>query len=349
MAPSDPPRRILAVRMLGLGDVASIGLPAARLLRARHPDAELVFLSHGPGVELLRLCDEVDDVVGLPGDAWPADFWDGVRAFGRLGQELAQRGFDAVWQLDTWFLPCFLGQLFREAGVAFHGNHLRWSMRDTLLGAKAGTLGPRELENAQAYLASTFPCIDDWLRPWWLDAPDAGPYPDYYLRHVCGFPDELATRLAIEPDPALRAAAGDRPLVALAPDARTAARRYPHGAALQRALEAQGLHVWTGFDGSVPLRTTLARLAASDLLVTVASAPQWLARLVACPTLVIPGFVPPETLGADATVPKVVDCQYCMKSSCPEGRDFACMDVPVALVVESAIAQFDLTSAGRGR
>jgi ADP-heptose:LPS heptosyltransferase len=117
------------------------------------------------------------------------------------------------------------------------------------------------------------------------------------------------------------------------------AKQYRSAEALQAELVRAGHFVWSQFDGSLPMRSTLARLAATDLLVSVATSTQWLARLVGCPTLVLPGPLPPSVLGAEATVDRVSACQYCHQSHCPQKIDFACMDVPVAHVMDKVEAQ----------
>jgi len=78
--------------------------------------------------------------------------------------------------------------------------------------------------------------------------------------------------------------------------------------------------VWGRFDGSLPMRTTLARLAVTDLLITVATSTQWLARLVGCPSLMLSGAMHPATLGAEITVDRQLDCQYCCQQGCPAER-----------------------------
>ena len=47
------------------------------------------------------------------------------------------------------------------------------------------------------------------------------------------------------------------------------------------------------------MRQTLAQLAMTDLLITVPSAPQWLAASVGCKSLVITGEVDPRTIMPD--------------------------------------------------
>jgi len=87
---------------------------------------------------------------------------------------------------------------------------------------------------------------------------------------------------------------------------------------------------------------TLARLAATQLLVTVATSTQWLARLVGCPSLLLPGPVPPAAMGAELVAARVTDCQYCQQNTCATGRDFACLDVSpedIVSTVRSGLAR----------
>ena len=52
--------RILLVRLMGLGDVASILVPATYLYRERYPKAFITALTYEAGEEIMRLHPEVD-------------------------------------------------------------------------------------------------------------------------------------------------------------------------------------------------------------------------------------------------------------------------------------------------
>ena len=52
--------KILLMRMVDLGDVASILVPAVRLVQTNHPGATIDVLTHGPGVELMQRMPKVN-------------------------------------------------------------------------------------------------------------------------------------------------------------------------------------------------------------------------------------------------------------------------------------------------
>ena len=61
----------------------------------------------------------------------------------------------------------------------------------------------------------SFPDMTDWTVPWWNKYPDAGAYPDFYLRHCCGFAGDIDRSLSVEPDREFRAEAMGRKIIAL--------------------------------------------------------------------------------------------------------------------------------------
>jgi ADP-heptose:LPS heptosyltransferase len=340
------PVKILLIRLMGLGDVASILIPAVPLVARQYPGARIHVLTHGAGGELMSLVPGVEQVHVIAPHQWPADIGPAVQSFLNIAEQLAAQGFERVINLDTWFMPCFLATVLQELGLEVHGN---------MIGLSTGELfrrwGTRELlqeffRQPAHYLRSTFANMGDWTIPWWDKYPDAGAYPDFYLRHCCGFAGELHRSLPVEPDREFRANAAGRKVIALSMSGSSASKQYRDAPALQQALEQAGHFVWSGFDGSVAMRSTLAKLAATDLLVSVATSTQWLARLVRCPTLVLPGALPPSVLGAEATVDRVSTCQYCYQSHCPQKIDFACMDVPVEDVMNKVEAQLAKSKHG---
>ena len=88
-------------------------------------------------------------------------------------------------------------------------------------------------------------------------------------------------------------------VIAVAMSARADECNSPYGRELVQLLKDKGYFVWEGLDDSTPIRKTLAKLKATDLLVTEPSAPQWLATTVDCPSLVVCGEVDPRTLMPD--------------------------------------------------
>ena len=51
--------KILIMRFMGLGDVASILLPAVKLIKQQTPDAEVDVLTFGAGIELMQMVPQV--------------------------------------------------------------------------------------------------------------------------------------------------------------------------------------------------------------------------------------------------------------------------------------------------
>lgn len=325
-------KKILMTRLAGLGDVAAILIPAVRLVHQQTPDATIDVLSYGAGIELMSLCPDIGDVLGITQEQWPRDLAPATQSFLNIAQVIAARDYDRVICLDTWFMPCFLAQVLIDIGLNVEGNHLDRSVNDFFTALHAGKLPTDYFETA--FMVSTYPNMQDWLRPWWLQPQPHASYPAYYLSHCCGLGKTIDTSLSIAPDTAFRGAAAGRPIVAVSYRGTTAIKHYKQADTLTRLLGQAGYQVWTGFDGTVPMQTTLSRLAATDLLITVATSTQWLARLAGCPSLMLPGAMHPAILGAEYTMGQTVDCQYCCQRGCPARRDYACMDIPAVAVME---------------
>ncbi|MFD2235110.1 glycosyltransferase family 9 protein [Phaeospirillum tilakii] len=323
--------RILLIRMMGLGDVAAILVPAARLIRRRFPAARIEAMTFAAGIEVMARVAEIDAVLPVSAAQWPDSLPEAMRSAAALAAEIAGRGYDRVINFDTWFFPGFLARLVMEAGVPVEGNYARLPTRVFLDQLAAGRLTQAYFGDQGGHAASTFPHMADWVMPWWDRFPDWPSYPHFFLGHCCGLAGDLDFDLPATPDPALRAAAGGRPVVALSLAGRKL--RYRDGGRLALALEQAGCHVWSGFDGSVPIATTLDRLKATDLLISLPTSSQWLARAVGCPTLLVPGSQPPRHLGAEAVAAPVIECQYCGLMTCPRGLDFPCLAVPPEALV----------------
>ncbi len=319
-------RKILITRLAGLGDVASILIPAVRLIRKQEPDAVIDVLTYGAGIELMALCPDIGDVLGITQEQWPRDLVPATQSFLNIARVVAQHGYDRIICLDTWFMPCFLAQVLIDIGLTVEGNHLDRPVSNFFTALHAGELSDDYF--GTAFMRSSYPRMEDWLRPWWLQPQPHPHYPAYYLLHCCGLGNVIDLSLPIEPDTTLSEAAGGHPIVAMSFRGTTTIKHYKQADTLTRLLQQAGYHVWTGFDGSLPMCTTLARLAATDLLITVATSTQWLARLVSCPSLMLPGAMHPAILGAEYTIGQTVDCQYCCQRGCPANRDYACMDIP---------------------
>ncbi len=329
--------KILLIRLMGLGDVASILVPTAYIYRQLYPSASITALSYEAGNEIMRLHPEVDDVIGIGKPEWPNDLMPAVQQFMRLGESIAAQQFDLIVNLDTWFMPCFMTRALRDTGFVIEGNYFNQRVELFLHAALKGEIAHTFFERPGEYMESTFPGMAKWHRPWWEHVPDTS-YPDFYLKTCCGFDHNLHIELPCESDSTLLNEADGRPIVALSTHGRAGYKHYQHGDELESLLESSGVFCWRRFDGSLPMHTTLNRLHASQLLITVPTSTQWLARLAGCPSLMLPGPMPPALLGAEHCAPRRTNCQYCChETDCPEKRDFECMENEPQTLADQAL------------
>lgn len=328
---------ILLIRLMGLGDVASILVPAVTLYKQRYPDAAITALTYQAGGEIMALHPEVDNVICLDKAQWPDDLFPAVDQFMQLGESIAAKQFELIVNLDTWFMPCFLTRALRDAGIETQGNYLNQPIEAFMKMAVGGDISQGFFDKPGHYMASTFPNMEQWTIPWWDQHPNTG-YPDFYLQECCGFSEPLNMQLPCSPDKQLLKAANGRPIVALSMQGRADYKNYRHSVQLSEQLESLGAYCWSQFDGSLSMQTTLNRLNASQLLVTVPTSTQWLARLADCPSLILPGPMSPTLLDAEFWPPQRTDCQYCYREShCPENRNFECMEIAPEALAEQAL------------
>src|SRR5690554_2195466 len=74
-------QKILITRLVGLGDVASILIPAVGLIRAAHPESRIDVLTYQAGIELMSLHGGVGDVLGISEEQWPRDVIPATQSF----------------------------------------------------------------------------------------------------------------------------------------------------------------------------------------------------------------------------------------------------------------------------
>ncbi len=293
--------RILLIRMLGLGDVTCIGIPAIRYFKSKFPDAEITVLTFAAGKDILQLAEPGINIIHMEKEAWPDNIIPAMEAFLQLAEPIIGQEYTQIINLDTWFMPCFLARFLKDAGEHVSGNYLSVSIEQLITEFQQQTLSPEYVHDPAQYMSSTFFAMSRWHTPWWEigNLPDYG-YPEFYLRQCCGFGEiSMDMSIEVEPNHRLLQVKKKQKVLALATDARTEERGYPYKTELKKLLEDKGYYVWTGFDGSVSMKKTLSQLKASDLLITVPSAPQWLATTVDCPSLVIVGKVDVRTLMPD--------------------------------------------------
>ena len=234
-------------------------------------------------------------------------------------------------------MPCFLARALRDAGIETQGNYLNQPIEAFMKMAMGSDISKGFFDKPRHYMASTFPNMEQWTIPWWDQHPNTG-YPDFYLRECCGFSQPLNMQLPCSPDERLVEEANGRPIVALSTQGRADYKNYRHSVQLSEQLESLGAYCWSQFDGSLSMQTTLNKLNASQLLVTVPTSTQWLARLADCPSLILPGPLSPTLLDAEFWPPQRTDCQHCYREShCPENRNFECMEIAPEALAEQAL------------
>lgn len=324
---------------MGLGDVASILIPAVKIIHSQYQQATIHVLTYGAGVELMSLVPEVDAVLAVTPEQWPSDIDKAVSSFMGVADVVVTQQYDLIINLDTWFMPCFLTRVLKDAGLNIQGNYINYSIDDMLHKIHNNALTQSYFQNPNQFLASTYSNMADWMMPWWSQYPDTA-YPEFYLNHCCGFAETVDISLSIEADLDFKQQAQAKKIVALSLSGSKASKQYREADTLRMQLEKAGFFVWSQFDGSVSMQTTLGRLKVTDLLVTVATSTQWLAKLVACPSLMIPGALPPGVLGAELVVDKVQSCQYCYQNQCVENKNFACMDIAPEFLLAKILDYF---------
>lgn len=332
--------KILLIRMMGLGDVASILIPAVKLVRHHYPQSSIHVLTYGAGNELMELVPEVDAVLAVTPEQWPSDLDAAIQCFMDVADKVVSHQYDKIVNLDTWFMPCFLARVLKDMGYSLYGNYINYSINEFFQKLHGHALSQAYFQDSTQFLDSSFPNMPDWTIPWWNKYSDSGAYPEFYLQHCCGFEGDVDVSLSIEADQDFKQQAMGKKIIALSSSGSKVTKQYTHAAQLKAELEQAGFFVWGQFDGSVPMQTTLARLKVTDLLVTVATSSQWLAKLVGCPSLLIPGALPPSVLGPDLVVDKIQQCQYCCQNHCPRNLNFACMDVPADHVLQKVLNHF---------
>lgn len=332
--------KILITRLVGLGDVASILIPAVHLVRAAEPKAQIDVLTYEAGVELMSLCDEVTNVLRVSQEQWPSDLMPATESFLNIAKVIALQGYDRIICLDTWFMPCFLARMLKDIGLNVEGNTIDMPVAEFLEKLQERQLSSSYFEHTN-FMTSSYPRMADWQTAWWLKSHDSAHYPEFYLKHCCDLGSDIQFKIPVDPDLEFQKMAKNKKIIAVSFKGSTTYKSYFYAELLTQRLQEEGYVVWTGFDGSLPMKTTLGRLAVTDLLITVATSTQWLARLVGCPSLMIPGAMHPATLGAELTVDKVVDCQYCCQRDCPAGINFACTHVPVQNVMGKVLSFFN--------
>jgi hypothetical protein len=302
--------KILLIRMLSIGDVACIGLPALRFFKLKFPDAEIHFLTFDQGADIIRLAEPDVVVTSLAAEQWPNELLPAMEAFLGLAENIVGEAYDQIVNLDTAFMPCFLARFLKDAGQKISGNLLNVSVEQLLNQFQDQSLQPEFVHNIDKYMDSTFFSMARWHTQWWESTylPDNG-YPEYYLRNCCSFKGiEMNWRISVDQDQQLNTKRQSQKVIALCLARSDDGYPYPFANELKVALETLGFCVWSDLEQSFSVEVLLSKLSSSDLLVTKASSSQWFAATVDCPTLLICAGAEPKTLMPDYGTEQ---CTYC--------------------------------------
>jgi lipopolysaccharide heptosyltransferase II len=339
-------RRILAVRLDGMGDVL-MTTPALRAIRASLPDAQLSLLASPAGAEVGRRIPEIDEVI-VHRAAWmkAAAEADEVDDTSDLIEELRDRGFDAAVIFSVFSQSALpVAMLCRLAGI------------------------PRVLAHVRE---NPYGLVSDWVRdPEWpapgrhevrrqLDLVGAAGF-ETREEHLSYRVSPAASRRVRELLATLGIRAGS-PFVVLHPGATAASRRYrPEGfaAAMARlAVEDRLPIVVTGSAIERPLAERVAAeapgtinlaghldtdelaalIAIAPVLVTNNTGPAHLAAAVGTSVVVLYAQTNVQHMPwqvAARVLTRDVPCRNCLKSTCPLGHHACLAPVEPAEIVEA--------------
>ncbi|MFT4940873.1 MAG: ADP-heptose:LPS heptosyltransferase [Paraglaciecola sp.] len=302
--------KILLIRMLSIGDVACIGLPALRFFQRKFPDADIHFLTFDQGADIIRLAEPDVTVSSLTAEQWPNDLLPAMEVFLGLAENIIGEGYNQIVNLDTAFMPCFLARFLKDAGQNISGNLLNISVEQLLNQFQDQSLQPEFVHDINRYMDSTFFSMARWHTNWWESTylPDNG-YPEYYLRNCCSFNGiEMNWHIPVNQDQQLTTIRQSQKVIALCFAQSDDGYPYPFAKELKVALETLGYYVWSDLEQPFSVEMLLSKLSSSDLLVTKASANQWFAATVDCPTLLICASAEPRTLMPDYATEQSTFC-----------------------------------------
>ncbi|MDO6691748.1 hypothetical protein Q4574_00565 [Aliiglaciecola sp. 3_MG-2023] len=288
--------KILVIRMLEMGDVASIAVPTVRQLQQQNPNTEIYCLTHGLGAEVLKLATPSAKLLTLPKHYWPDNILQSLEAFLGLAETIIEIGFEQIINLDTAFMPCVLARFLKDAGEPVQGNYLNVPLQQLIEQIQNQSLQPEYVNNAAEYMQSSFMGMSRWHSQWWIsdNLPDGG-YPEFYLTRCCGF-NSMPLDWHIDIKPAQKYLDANQRIIYLALN--DAQHPYPYFHELKTILQNIGyLVIQDNEQESLGLR--LQGLKSSDLLVCLPNAMFSLAACVETPTLLIPGQLDPRILMPD--------------------------------------------------
>ena len=86
--------KILIIRMMGFGDVASILIPAVHMMHQQHTHATIDVLTYGTGVELMALVPTVNVVLTVSAEQCPSDVDKALPSFVDIAQVVIEQNYD---------------------------------------------------------------------------------------------------------------------------------------------------------------------------------------------------------------------------------------------------------------
>jgi ADP-heptose:LPS heptosyltransferase len=86
--------KILLIRMMGLGDVASILIPAVKLVHRHYLQSSIHVLTYAAGNELMELVPEVDTVLAVTPEQWPSDLDSAIQSFMDIADRVVLHRYD---------------------------------------------------------------------------------------------------------------------------------------------------------------------------------------------------------------------------------------------------------------
>lgn len=305
--------KILLIRMLSSADVCAIGLPVLRYFQSTQPQAEIHFLTFGDGATVLKMAEPNLTIHHVTEQQWPNDFFLAMETFLGIAEDVIGQAYSQIINLDTTFMPCFLGRFLADAGEPVSGNYLNMSVEDLLQQVREQSLQADYVNSSAAFMASSFATMHKWHSQWWQYAVEGeGGYPEFYLKKCCGLvTDKLDQTISLAADKRLAKKAKSSKVVGLCFNQSDDGYQYPFAKRLRKLLEHAGFIVWSESEVNEDVRALLKMLKASDLMVSKACGARWYAQAVECPTLLISGASEPALLMPEfATDPQPVCMQH---------------------------------------
>lgn len=173
-----------------------------------------------------------------------------------------------------------------------------------------------------------------------------------YILDGCGLPGGYRAGLSL--DPAFRVErpshAAEKPLIFLHTTSNAPARCYRRGDELRTALKTAGYATWDAEGAKFDLRAVAWMIHQSDYVVTVDTSILHIANGLKISSLCLVTQIIPPWVGVDDFCFEPTECAFCITrkirghESEPCAKNFACMSVDPAEVVERVAAYFDLQS-----